>query len=134
MTTAQGLQFIASFAAILGVAWLVRWMGLGGDVRIRDDDHARELAWEAIYGFDAVAMARDKAGFAALLRDASGRQLLIRRHGAHFAGRLLEPGIEARLDRHLLTIAIPDRFGSTTLNLGEAAQVWAAGLRQVGRV
>jgi hypothetical protein len=132
VTLAIAAKFAGSLIAILAVWALARWMKLGGDVRIADDAHARLLANEAIDGFDAVAVARDKAGFAAILRDGQGRQLLIRRHGAQFAGRLLGTEIEARLDRHLLSITLPEQFGTTVLNLGPDAQVWAAGLRRIG--
>ena len=128
----EAIQFGASLAAILALAGLARWLKLGGDVRLRDDDHAREIAGHIVCGFDAVNVARDKAGIAALLVDAQGRQLLIRRHGAHWAGRLLDASIDARLDRNLLTIATGERsFGSITLNLGENAQYVAAGLRHL---
>ena len=132
MTLAVVGKFAGSLIAIIAVWLLARWMKLGGDVRIRDDAHARALANDAVYGFDAVAVARDKAGIAALLRDADGRQMLLRRHGVQFAGRLLGPGIDARLDQHLLSITVPERFGTTVLNLGPEAQVWAAGLRRIG--
>jgi hypothetical protein len=128
---------IKFFGALVGVVLLyglARWMGLGGDVRIRDADHARLLAQDVVYGFEPVEVIVDRAGFGALLRDAQGRQMLIRRKGAHFSGRLLEPGLDARLDRHHLTLgSATSLFGATTLNLGEAAQYWAAGLRHLRR-
>ncbi len=128
------LKFLASLAGVLLLYGFARWVGLGGDVRIRDNDHARLLAQDVLYGFDPVEVIVDRAGFGALLRDAQGRQMLIRRRGAHFSGRLLEPGMDARLDRHLLTLGSRGSlFGATTLNLGEAAQYWAAGLRNLRR-
>ena len=40
--------------------------------------------------------------------------------------------LEARLDQNFLTIGTGEKtFGSITLNLGDAAQYWAAGLRHV---
>ncbi|MEY3905598.1 MAG: hypothetical protein RIR59_421, partial [Pseudomonadota bacterium] len=52
--------------------------------------------------------------------------------GAAFVGRLLDRRLEARLDRNFLTIGTGEKtFGSITLNLGDAAQYWAAGLRHV---
>ena len=121
-----------SLAAILALAGLARWLGLGGDLRLQDADHARRLAGEAVYGFDAVDIALDRAGMAALLKDAQGRQMLLRRHGAMWVGRLLDGACDARLDRDFLTIGSGEkRFGSVTLQLGEAAQVWAAGLRNL---
>lgn len=125
-------KFGASLVAILGLAWLARSMGLGGDVRIRNADHARFLANEAIEGFEPVDIALDKAGIGALLRDANGRQMLLRRHGAAWVARLLDGSTEARLDRGFLTIGTGEKtFGTVTLHLGEAAGVWAAGLRRL---
>jgi hypothetical protein len=125
-------QFGASLAAILLIAGVVRWQKLGADARLTSDEEARRVAASLVDGFDAVAVGRDRAGYSALLRDAQDRQLLIRSHGARFAGRILTPEIEARLDQHLLTLTFPDGFGRVTLNLGPAAQHWAAGLRRVG--
>ena len=72
------------------------------------------------------------AGIGALLKDAGGRQMLIRRHGAGFVGRLLDRKVDARLDRNFLTIGTGEKtFGKVTLDLGEAAQYWAAGLRHL---
>lgn len=121
-----------SLVAILGLAGLARWIGLGGDERIRSPDHARRLANDAVDGFEPVAIALDKAGIGALLRDAAGRQMLLRRHGAAWVGRLLDGQTEARLDREFLTIGTGERtFGMVTLHLGEAAGAWAAGLRRL---
>ena len=123
------IQLAASLAAILALAWLTGWLGLGGDERIRDAEHARELAHHVHYGFEPTDVAIDRAGMGALLKDKDGRQLLIRRHGTHFAGRLLDANTEAQLDRSLLTIGADKRFGQFTLDLGDDAPVWAAGLR-----
>lgn len=118
--------------AILGLAGLAWWLKLGGDVRIRDEAHARKLASEAFYGFAPVDIAIDRAGIGALLKDADGRQMLLRRHGAMWVGRLLDSKVEARLNQEFLTIGTGEKtFGNITLQLGEAAQVWAAGLRHL---
>jgi hypothetical protein len=126
------INLAGSLVAVLALAWLARWMGLGEDVRIRDADHARALAQDVLYGFDPVDTIVDKAGFGAILRDSAGQQMLIRRNGARFAGRMLEPGMDARLDRQFLTLGSANStFGAATLNLGEDAQTWAAGLRNL---
>lgn len=128
------LQAAASLVAIALVVLAARWMGLGGDVRIRDEDHARRLAEEAVCGFEPVAVALDRARIGALLRDAAGRVLLVRQHGSHFAARRLSGHAGVRLDRNFLTITTHDpRFGTITLDLGPAAQGWAASLRHLGR-
>lgn len=124
------VQLGASIAAILFLAWLALRLKLGGDVRIRDEDHARDLADQFVFGFEPVEIAVDKAGMGALLKDAEDRHLIIRRHGAMFAGRLLDGHSETRLDRNFLTVGTGERmFGTITLDLGDDAQVWAAGLR-----
>lgn len=126
------IRLAISLLAILALAGLARWMGLGGDLRIRDEAQARRLAGEAVFGFEPVAIALDRAGIGALLRDANGRQMLLRRHGAAWVGRILDARTEARLDRDFLTIGTGEKtFGSITLHLGESAQVWAAGLREL---
>lgn len=125
-------KFAGSLVAILAVASLARWLDLGGDLRIRDADQARFLANAAVEGFEPVDIALDRAGIGALLRDGEGRQMLLRRHGAAWVGRLLDERTEARLDRDFLTIGTGEKaFGTVTLHLGEAAGVWAAGLRRL---
>ncbi|MEN9926152.1 MAG: hypothetical protein RL268_2278 [Pseudomonadota bacterium] len=131
--TAQLIQAGASLLAILALAWLARRLDLGADVRIRDEDEARQLAAEALCGFDAEDLALDRAGIGALLRDRMGRVMLLKRHGAHFAARLLDSHSHARLDRNFLTIGSGEStFGKVTLDLGDKAQVWASSLRRLG--
>ena len=130
---AQALQFGGSLAAILLLAWLARWLGLGGDPRLRDPDEARRLAGEALCGFEAQEVALDRAGIGALLRDSAGRIMLLRRHGVHWVARLLDSHAGVRLDRSFMTIATGDRtFGAITLDLGDRAQAWASSLRRIG--
>lgn len=125
-------ELVGSIAAILFLAWLARHWSLGGDVRIADAAHARALADEAHCGFEPVDVVIDKAGIAALLKDAQGRHMLIRRHGAQFVARLLDRHSESRLDQNFLTIGTGESsFGKITLNLGNEAQYWASGLRHL---
>jgi hypothetical protein len=131
--TAQLILLGASLAAILLLTWSCRKLGLGGDVRLQGEAEARQLAAEALCGFEATELALDRAGIAALLRDGQGRVLLLRRHGAHFAARLLDSHAFARLDRNFLTIGTGEKtFGSITLDLGDQAQIWAGSLRRLG--
>lgn len=128
------VQLGVSLAAILLLAGFARWLGLGGDRRLKDAEEARELARAAVSGFDPIEIALDRAGIGALLRDAQGRVMLLRRHGVHFAARILTSYRGTRLDRHLLTIDAGERrFGAVTLDLGPAAQHWAASLRRIGQ-
>lgn len=126
------LQLAGSIAAVLGLALFAWKLGLGGDVRLRDRVEAARLASETLWGFEAVDVGLDRAGIGALLRDGAGRVMLLRRHGVHFAGRLLDSHAHTRLDRNFLTIGTGERnFGELTLDLGVEAQVWAASLRRL---
>lgn len=128
----QALQFAGSLAAIFALAWLAKRLELGGDQRLRDSDEAKRLAEEALCGFEAHDVALDRAGIGALLRDREGRVMLLRRHGARWAARLLDGHEGVRLDRSFLTVATRERsFGSVTLDLGGQAQVWAGSLRRI---
>ncbi len=128
----QLLQLGGSLLAILALGWLASKLQLGGDRRIRSEAEARELADEAVSGFDPIDIALDRAGYGALMRDEQGRILMLRRHGTHFAGRLIEKRPQARLDQNLLIIEAEDRpFGAVTLDLGKNAQIWAASLRRL---
>jgi hypothetical protein len=130
---AIALQALGSLAAVLLVFVLVRALGMGGDVRIADEAAARALAEAARCGFDPVEVALDRARIGALLRNRAGEVMLIRRHGARFAARVLSSHAGARLDRGFLTLSTDDpHFGSITLDLGDTAQVWAASLRRLG--
>lgn len=129
----QLAQVAISIIAVLLLALLARQLGLGGDVRLRSEAQALDEAAAALGGFDAVDVVLDRAGIGALLRDAQGRVLLLRRHGALFAARLLDSHADTRLDHNFLTIGTDDKsFGKITLDLGENAQVWAASLRRLG--
>lgn len=131
--TNLAIQLFGSLAAVFFLAFLAYRFRLGGDVRIRDEEEARTLADDAICGFGAVDVALDRAGIGALLRDAQGRVMLLRRHGAHFASRVLDSHAGARLDRNFLIIETGERqFGTITLDLGSKAQIWAASLRRLG--
>ena len=128
------LQIGGSLVAILALAGIARWLRLGGDVRLRDEGEARALAEAAVCGFDPVEIALDRAGIGALLRDSQGRVMLLKRHGARFAARLLSGHRDSRLDRNFLTVSTGERlFGTVTLDLGSNAGVWAASLRRLGQ-
>ncbi len=130
--SALAVQLAASLAAIVLLAGLAHWLGLGGDVRLRDESEACELAAAALAGFAAREVVLDRARIGALLRDSQGRVMLLRRHGVHFAARLLDSHAGVRLDRNFLHIATRDRsFGAVTLDLGPAAQAWAGSLRHL---
>jgi hypothetical protein len=128
------IKLAVSLLLVFAVAWLVRGMKLGGEARIRDTAHAIQLADEAEAGFGGTEVALDKAGFGAIVRNASGRQLLIRAHGMQFAAREVDAGFVGRLDKDFLTLTPPERsFGSVTLRLGKDAGLWASRMRDLVR-
>jgi hypothetical protein len=131
MSLAVWIQLGASLVAVLFIAWLVRAMGLGADPRIADATHAIRLADEAEAGFGGVEVARDRAGFAAIVRNGEGRMMLVRAHGNHFAARPVDASVVGRLDKNFLTLTTPERtFGSVTLQLGKEAGMWASRMRE----
>ena len=126
------IQLVVSVALILAVAWLARKLALGTDVRLRNEDEVRALVRAAVCGFEPRELTLDRAGIGALARDGDDRVMLLRRHGAQFAARLLDSHAFARLDRNFLTIGTGERhYAPVTLDLGEQAQVWAASLRRL---
>lgn len=132
MTLAQLIQLGASLLAVFIVAWLVKRIGLGTDPRIADAAHAIRLAEEAEAGFGGVEVARDRAGFAAIVRNAEGRQMLVRAHGNFFAARPIDGHVMGRLDKDQLTLTVPERrFGAVTLHLGKEAGLWASRMREL---
>jgi hypothetical protein len=92
------LQTAGSLVAILALAGLARWMKLGGDPVLADEDAVRRAAGEVEDGFTPVTIARDKNGLAAVARDAAGRIMVIQRHGNRFAGRVLGQRAKATLN------------------------------------
>ncbi len=132
--TAVAIQTGASLVAVLFVAWLVRKMGLGADPRIEDAGHAIRLADEAEAGFRGVEVARDRAGFAAIVQNAEGRMMLVRAHGSFFAARPIDASVIGRLDKDFLTLTMPEKtFGAVTLQLGKDAGMWASRMRDIVR-
>lgn len=126
---------LVSLVMVMGLYALAAAMKLGGDVRIADVAHARALAEAAHCGFDASEIGLDRARIGALVRNDAGQVMLIRRHGARFVGRELTSHHGIRLDRTTITLETGDpRFGPLTLDLGAAAQTWAASLRRLGSV
>ena len=125
----NGALLVGSLVAVLLLAWAAKAMGLGGDVRLTRADALRIAGNE---GFDPADIIIDRAGMAAIARDADGRHMLIRRHGVNFVTRMLSAPLDARLDQQLLTLGTGERtFGRITLDLGDQAAIWAAGLRAV---
>jgi len=116
------LQFAGSLAAVLlliFVAWRLR---LGGEPQIADEAEARELADNTLCGFDATELALDRAHRGALLRDETGRIMLLAPHGNQFVGRLLDSHASAQLhDGRLEIVTGERRLTTVVLDIADAA-------------
>lgn len=129
-------QFAVSLFAILALAWLVRRMGLGRNVRILDEEHAQTLAGEVLFGFEAQDTAVDEDGRAALLRDQSGTIILMKLHGAQFSGRVLGYDSAATISHSSaeksLEVTSGERlFGKVLLKIN-APEDWAQVINNTG--
>lgn len=129
----QLLQFGGSLLAIFAVAWLVHRLRLGGDKRIRDEAHARELASEVLDGFVPTKLAVDSEGRAALVSDADGRIMVLKMHGSKAAGRILGAGVSAEmLDSATLEIRTGEHwFGNVSLDTKDHS-AWKQAIDAIG--
>ena len=116
------LVFAGSLAGVAVLVLASRLLGLGSDAKIADESEARELAENAVPGFDPHEVALDATGRAALVRDRPGRIVLLAPHGARFVGRLLAGPPDAARRGGRLTV------NGVTLELGSEAAAWAARL------
>ncbi|XUU61640.1 hypothetical protein ACRAQ6_05045 [Erythrobacter sp. HA6-11] len=127
----QALQFAGSLIAILVLAWLVKRLGLGKDPVLTDDNHAIAVATEVLDGFAAQEVARDADGTGALLRDAQGQIILLKPHGGHFAGRVLNSSASAKLSDNEIQITSGEkRFGDVHLIIDDAAS-WVEAINRL---
>ena len=129
------LQVAGSLVAILALAALARSMRLGGSPRLDSAEAVQRAAGEVEDGFAPVEIACDSNGAAALARDASGRIMVIRRHGNRFAGRVLGTQAKAALlDEAGACKVIIDCgeqwFGITRLDVAEP-KAWADAINRV---
>jgi hypothetical protein len=129
------IQTAGSLVAILALAGLARWMKLGGDPRLADEEAVRRAAGEVEDGFTPVAIARDKDGMGAVARDAEGRIMVIQRHGNRFAGRVLGPRARATLNIDLgetLLVVQPGEtlFGDVYLGIDDP-RAWAEAINRL---
>lgn len=114
------VQLLLSLAAVITLVLIVRAMRLGTSPVLSEPEDARRAAASIADDFDAVEVAIDQHGTAALLLDGKNRLLLLRAHGAHVAGRLLDASASARLDDGALVVDSADRrFGPVHLHLAE---------------
>lgn len=121
----QILIFAGSLFAIFALAGLTRWLRLGGNPKLADEEAVRIAAQEVEDGFEAdrIAIARD--GTAALTADPGGRIMVIKRHGNQFAGRVLTGRASAREEVDGLVVDCGEtQFGTVRLSLTDSS-TWA---------
>ena len=108
-----------SLLAVLAVAGLVRWMGLG-QVRLVDEAEAQSLAEDMLSGFETREGFLSNDGAAAALVGRDGTIGLLKRHGAKFAARKLSPPINAEPGTGAISIDSGESsYGSVRLHLPE---------------
>lgn len=125
------LQFGGSLAAILAIYGIARAMGLGGKPKLKDEQAVRQAADEVESGFEAGNIAIGRGGTAALTKDASGRIMVIKRHGNQFAGRILTSAAKAREEVDALLVDTGEaRYGSVRLSISDPA-IWADAINRL---
>ena len=123
------IETAASLVAILALTGMALWLKLGGRPVLADEAAVRRAAGEVEDGFEPVAMCFDASGAAALASDSAGRIMVIKRHGNHWAGRVLGPATRAIVWRdpgHTGLEVDPgeSRFGTVFLELPDP-EAWA---------
>ncbi|WP_373487884.1 hypothetical protein [Blastomonas sp.] len=110
---------IASLVAILAVSALVRYLRLG-EGGIRDAADAARIAEEQIAAFDAATVLLSETRTAALVEGRDGRIVILKCHGAHCAGRVLQRPLGARRDGLIWRIETGDAlYGKVALTLAK---------------
>jgi hypothetical protein len=112
------LLFLGSLFAILALAGIARWLELGVEPSLETEEDVRRAASEAIDGFEPTFIDLDFYRRGALVEDAEGRIMLLRRHGNFTVGRLLGPQSSCINEVGLVTIDTGEPgFREVTLEL-----------------
>lgn len=113
-------QLLGSLGAVGLLVLLVRALRLGSSGAV-DEAAVRQAAATLAHDFDPVEVAFDPATGAALARGRDGRIMLLKVHGAHWAGRTLDRAASARYRGNTLLVDTGDRrFGLAHFHLPEA--------------
>jgi len=126
------LELIGSLAAVLALAAMVWFLGMGKTPKIENAGEAERLARDAQSGFVPLETALSRDGSAALIAGAQNDFVLLRGHGAKIVARVLHSAPPAAREDGLLVIRTGERlFGDLRLDLGqqEAAR-WHHSLAQ----
>ncbi len=123
---AKIIILVFAFAALYGLS---RYLALGRAAGILQPAFARQIAFDALYGFDEAETVVSQDGQSALLTGHTGNYAIIQRHGAHFIAREFSAPVDCENVNDRLTLR-SDVFpkGYVTLNLGPDAATWRARL------
>ena len=117
--TEQLLIIAGSLLAVLALAALVRWMGLG-QVKLASEQEAQLLAEDMLSGFKAREIFMSSDGASAALIGHDGSIGLLKQHGAHFAARKIPKPVMVAPDNGKICIDSGEAsYGSITLKLTE---------------
>ncbi len=119
---AKIIILVFAFAALYVLA---RYLGLGRGTGILQPANARQIAFDALYGFEAAETVVGQDGQSALLKGHSGSYAIIQRHGAHFIAREFSTPVNCDSADDRLTLRsniFPNGF--VILNLGPDADKW----------
>jgi len=125
------VQFVGALIAIFALYALARALKLGGKPRLADEKSVMFAAGEVEDGFVAERIAITRQGTAAITSDALGRIMLIKRHGNHFAGRILASEAQVQEEIDAIIVDCGDaRFGKVRLSL-ENPSVWVDAINRL---
>lgn len=113
------VQLIGSIIAVLAIASLVWYLGLGKAV-LADDAQARRMVNDMLSGFDADDVILSKDNQAALIFGKDGSFAILKRHGAKFAARRLKlPAQIIHGDGFIEIDSGEFAYGKISINLSE---------------
>jgi len=128
----QILTFAVSLIAVLGLAGLALWLGLGRDPTLANEGAAQRWANEVSDGFMAQQIALDQQGKGAVLSNGAGEIMVLKPNGVHFVGRILGAGSSARISKGVIIIDCGEApFGTVQLTLNESP-IWADAINALG--
>ncbi len=127
------LIFVGSLVAIFALAGLAMLLGLGRDPTLANEAEAQRWAGEVHDGYVAVRVSLDSKGKGALLEDEAEQIMILKPHGGHFAGRILDASSSVkRQDDSLVIDSGEARYGAVRLQIADA-QVWAERIHGLGK-
>lgn len=130
--SSQLLTFAGSLVAIIALAALARILGLGRDPVLANEAEAMRQAGEVHDGFLARTIALDSAGKGALLQDEAGAIMVLKSHGGHFAGRMLDEASTALMRDGTLIVDCGELlYGKVSLKLDDP-ELWARKIDGLG--